>query len=149
MNIALPLFPGTYHGEVLKWTSRLDVLQSLLQILQLSINFALGLLGALDGLRLECLNGLHLSLHVILLGLEGGELLLEVVDDVLVLQEAAVLGKVDSLWLVGEDLDLATGNIVALLECGKGLRSAASEAELGAQIGPVDLRGGRTLSSLC
>ena len=149
VSIALALLASTYHGEVLKWTSGLNVLQCLLKILQLSIDLALGLLGALDGLCLEGLDGLHLSLHVILLWLERGELLLEVVDDVLVLQKAAVLGEVDGLWLFGKDLDLATGDIVALLEGGERLSGAAPEAKLGAQVGPVNLRGGRTLSLPC
>lgn len=43
-------------------------------------------------------------------------MVLDLVDDGLVLQDAAVVGEVDGLGLLGQDLDLAAGVIVALLE---------------------------------
>lgn len=135
----------THHGEVLEWASRLDVLECLLQVPQFRINFALGLFRALHGLGLERLNGLDLPLYIVLLGLESIELLLNVGNDVLVLQETTILGEVDGLGLLGEDLDFAARVIVALLEVGERLGGVASQTELGAQVGPVDLEGSRTL----
>ena len=88
-----------------------------------------------------------MSLHVVLLGLERAELLLQVGDDVLVLQDRLVLREVDGLGLLGELLDLAAGGIVAGLEVLERIRGSASETKLGAQVGPVDLCGGRTLRS--
>ena len=129
-NLGYP--PNTHHSEVLKRPGSLNVLERLLQVLQLRINLALGLLGALHSLGLESLNGLDLSLHIVLLGLESIELLLNVGDDVLVLQDAAVVREVDGLGLLGEDLDLAARVIVALLEVGEGLGGIASEAQFGA-----------------
>jgi hypothetical protein len=41
---------------------------------------------------------------------------LDLVDDSLVLQDTAVVGEIDGLGLLGKDLDLAAGVIVALLE---------------------------------
>lgn len=137
--------PSTYHSEVLEWSGGLNVLKSLLQILQLSVHLALSLLGALDGLSLKSFNSLDLSLHIVLLWLESGELLLDVGDDVLVLQDGAVVLEVDGLGLLGELLDLAARGIVALLEGGQGVGSASLEAELGAQVGPVDLESGGSL----
>lgn len=135
----------THHSEVFEWASRLNVLESLLQVPQFRINLALGLFRALHGLSLECLNGLDLPLDIVLLWLESIELLLDVGNDVLVLQEAAVLGEVDGLGLLGEDLDLAARVIVALLEVGERLGGVASQTELAAQVGPVDFEGSRTL----
>lgn len=135
----------TYHGELVEWSSGLDVCKSLLQVLQLSIDLALGLLGAFHSLCLESLNGLDLSLDVVLLWLESVELLLNVVDDVLVLQDAAVLGEVDGLGLLGKDLNAAARIVVALLEVGERGGGVASETEFGAKVGPVDFEGCRTL----
>lgn len=137
--------PDTYHSEILEWPSRLDVLEGLLQIPQLRIDLALGLFRALHGLGLESLNGLDLPLNIVLLGLESSKLLLNIGDDVLVLQDAAVLGEVDGLGLLGESLDLAARVIVPLLEVAEGGSSLASQAKFGAQVGPVDLEGSRTL----
>ena len=53
--------------------------------------------------------------------------------------------EVDFLGLLGEDLDLAARVVVALLEGGESLGGAAFEAELGAQVRPVDLEGGGAL----
>lgn len=146
---AFMAMPKTYHGELVEWTSGLDVCQSLLQILQLSVDLALGLLGTLHGLRLECLNGLDLSLDIVLLWLESVELLLDVVDHVLVLEDAAVLGEVDGLGLLGKDLDAAARIVVALLEVGERGGGVASETEFGAKVGPVDFEGCRTLRRKC
>lgn len=136
---------NTYHSEVLEWTSRLNVLESLLQVLQLCIDLALGLLCALHSLGLESLDGLDLPLDIVFLGLETVELLLNVGDDILVLQHAAVVREVDGLGLLRQDLDLAARVIVALLEVGEGICRVASQAEFGAKVGPVDLEGSRTL----
>jgi hypothetical protein len=138
----------THHCELVEWTSGLDVLQRLVQVLQLCVDLALGLLGALDGLGLECLNSLDLPLHVVLLWLERAELLLNVVDHVLVLEDAAVLREVDRLRLVGKHLNPAARVIVALLEVGERGGGLASEAEFGTKVGPVDLGRGRTLCCL-
>ncbi len=135
----------TYHSQVLKRPCRLDILQRLLQVLQLSIHLALRRLRALHGLRLERINSLQLALYIVLLGLEGTELLLDIVDDGAVLQDGAVVRKVDFLRLFGEELDFAARVVIALLEGGEGLGGAASEAELVAQVCPVDLEGGGAL----
>jgi hypothetical protein len=118
----------TYHSQVGKWPGLLDVLQGLLQIAQLLVHNALGLFGALDGLRLECLDCLNLSADIVCLGLESVELLLNVVDDGLVLEDAAVVLEVDGLRLLGEDGDFAARIVVALLEGLKGSSSIAFEA---------------------
>ena len=89
----------TYHSEILKWSRSLNVLQSLLQILQLQVHTTLGLLCVLDSLSLESLNGLDLPSYIICDWLEGAEMLLELVDDGLVLEEAAVVCEVDLLGL--------------------------------------------------
>lgn len=56
------------------------------------------------------------------------------------------MGEVDLLGLLGQDLDLAARIIVALLEGLEGLGGGATEAEFGAQVGPVDLGGGAALN---
>ena len=135
----------THNSEVLEGPGSLDVLKSLLKVLELSVDLELGLLGALDSLGLVGLDGLDLAVDVVLLDLEGVELLLDVVDDGGVLQDGAVVGEVDLLGLLGQNLDLAARIIVALLEGLEGLGGGATEAEFGAQVGPVDLGGGAAL----
>lgn len=129
----------TYHSEVLERPSALNVLQGSLEVLQLCVDLALGLLGALHSLRLESLDALDLALDVVLLHLEAAHLLLDVVDDGLVLEDAAVVAEVDRLRLLGEDLDPAAGVVMALLEGLEGLSGAATEAELLGQCSPIEL----------
>lgn len=133
----------TYHSELVEWSGRFNVRQSLFQVLQLSVDLSLGLLGALHGLSLESFNSLDLSLNIVLLRLESVELLLDIGDDVLVLQDLAVMREIDCLSLLGKDLDAAARIVVALLEVGKGSGSVTSEAELRPKVGPVDLEGSR------
>lgn len=135
----------THHSEVLEGPGSLDVLQRLVKVLQLSVDLGLGLLSALHGLGLVGLDGLDLATDVVLLDLEAVELLLDVVDDGGVLEDGAVVGEIDLLGLLGQDLNLAARVVVALLEGLKGLGGGATEAEFGAQVGPVDLGGGAAL----
>lgn len=118
----------THHSQVSEWPGLFNVLQSLLQIAQFLVYDALGLLGALDSLRFECLNRLDLPAYIVCLGLESVELLLDVVDDGLVLEDAAVVLEVDGLRLLGKDGDFAARVVVALLEGLKGSSSVAFEA---------------------
>lgn len=85
----------TYHSELLKRPSSLDILERSLEILQLEVDLLLGALGILDGLDLESLDSLELARDVVLGGLEGGEALLDFVDDGLVLEHGAVVREVD------------------------------------------------------
>lgn len=135
----------TYNGEILKRPSLLNVLQRLLQILQLLINHGLGLLCALHSLGLECLDGLNLARDVVGGGLESLELLLDVVDDGRVLQHGAVVGEVDRLRLLRQNSHLAARIVVALLEGREGGRRLALQAQLRADLGPVELEGGAAL----
>jgi hypothetical protein len=106
----------TYHSKILKWSGLFNVLESLLQISQLLIDYTLSLFCALDGLGLECLNRLNLPIHVVCLWLETIEALLDLVDDSSVLEDRSIVAEVDGLRLFREDGDLAARIIVALLE---------------------------------
>lgn len=129
----------TYDGEVLEGSGLLNVLQGGGEVLELQVDGLLGSLGILDGLGLEGLNGLELSGHVIGDGLEGAEPLLDLVDDGLVLEDGSVGGEVDGGGLLGEDLELAAGVLVALLEGLEGGDGLATEAERAGDLGPVKL----------
>ena len=72
-------------------------------------------------------------------------MVLDLVNDGLVLQDAAVVGKVDGLGLLGQDLNLAAGVVVALLEGLQRGGGLAAEAEGGRDLGPVDLKCGAAL----
>jgi hypothetical protein len=135
----------TYDSQVGEWPGILDVLQCLLEVAQLLVHDGLGLLGALHGLGLESLNGLDLASYIVCLGLEGVELLLDVVDDGLVLEDAAVVAEVDVLGLLGEDGDFAARIVVALLEGLEGGGGLALEAQLRAELRPVELEGSAAL----
>jgi hypothetical protein len=140
------MFPTcTHHSQVREWPGVLDVLQGLVQVAELLVHDALGLLGALESLCLEGLNGLDLPAHIVGLGLELAELLLDVVDNGLVLEDAAVVLEIDGLRLLGEDGDLAARVVVALLELLESGSSVALEAQLRADLCPVKLEGGASL----
>lgn len=126
-------------GELLPGSRALDVVQGLLQALQLNLDLGLCLLGVLDGDLLEALDGLDLLAHVVGFGLERLEVLLDLVDDGRVREHAAVVAEVDRRGLLRQDLHPASGVVVSLLEVGQGRRRAASEAELGADLAPVEL----------
>ena len=121
---------NTHHSELLERSRTLNILQRLLQILQLSIDLALGLLSALHSLRLKRLNGLDLSVHIILLDLKAVHILLELSDDVLVLEGIAIVGEVDSLWHLLKLGNSAARVVIPLLEVGEGVGCSSSEAEL-------------------
>jgi hypothetical protein len=57
----------------------------------------------------------------------------------------AVVCEVDGLGLLGQNLHSAAGVVVALLEGSERRCGVTTEAEFGAKVGPVDLKGGRTL----
>jgi hypothetical protein len=135
----------THDSEVLERTSSLDVLKSLLEVNQLRVDLALSLLSVLNSLGLESIDSLELAGNVVRGGLEVLEVVLDLVDDGLVLQHLAVVGEVDRLRLLGEDLDLAAGVVVALLEGLKRGGGLAAEAEGGGHLCPVDLESGAAL----
>lgn len=72
-------------------------------------------------------------------------MVLDLVDDGLVLEDVAVVREVNGLGLLGQDLDLAAGVIVALLEGLERSGGLAAEAERGGHLGPVDLESGAAL----
>ena len=135
----------THHCELIERPGILDVLQRLLQILQLLIHNALGLLGTLQRLGLESLNCLDLPCHIDSLGLEVVESLLDLIHNGGVFQDAAVVGEVDSLRLLAEHEDLPARIIVALLEGLEGSGSVSFETKLGRELGPVELESGAAL----
>jgi hypothetical protein len=136
---------STYHSELVERPGLLDVLQRLREVLQLEVDLLLGSLGILDGLDLEGLDGLELAREVVGRGLELLEALLNLVDNGLVLQDAAVVGEVDGGSLLGQQLDLAAGVLVALLESLEGGDRLTTQAEGGGHFGPVELEGGASL----
>jgi len=106
----------TYHSEILERPGLLDVLQSLVQVLQFLINHTLRLLSTLNSLGLESLNGLHLPFNIIGCWLECLELFLDIVYDSAVLEDAAVVLEVDCLGVFRELLDLPARVVVAFFK---------------------------------
>ena len=135
----------TYDSELVEGTGSLDVLQGLLEVDKLSLNLALGLLGVLDGLGLEGIDGLQLAGDIVGSGLEVLEVVLDLVDNSLVLEGLAVVGAVNGLGLLGQDLDLAAGVVVALLESLQGGGGLAAQTQRAGHLGPVDLESGAAL----
>jgi hypothetical protein len=126
-------------GELVEGTGLLDVAQGLLKILELEINLLLGGLGVLNGLDLEGLDGLELAVQVVGGGLEGVETLLDLVNDGSVLEDRAVVGKVDGGRLLLQQLQLAAHVVVALFEGLQAGHRLAAQAERRRDLGPVDL----------
>lgn len=135
----------THHREVFKRPSTFNVFQRLLQILQLCIYLALRLLRALHCLSFESLNGLDLPAHIVFLDMETVDLLFHLGDDVLVLENRAIVGEVHGLRLLRELLHPSAGIVVALLESLQGSSCAALETEFGGQGSPVNFHGGVAL----
>jgi hypothetical protein len=139
--------PGgkTYNSEVLERPGGLDVLEGGGEVLELEVDGLLGGLGVLDGLDLEGVDGLELAAHVVGGRLELAEALLDLVDDGLVLERGAVGGEVDGGGLLREQLDLAAGILVALLEGLEGGDGLAAEAQRAGDLGPVELESSASL----
>ena len=135
----------TYNGEIVKRPCLLNVLQRLLQIAQFLVDQALRFLGALHSLGLKGLDGLDLSVHIVRLGLERAEALLDLVDDGRVLEYRAVVSEVDLLRLLLQYVDFAARVVVALLERLERGSSLAAQTELRANLCPVELEGGGAL----
>lgn len=72
-------------------------------------------------------------------------MVLNFVDDGLVLQDLAVVGKVDGLGLLGENGDLAASIVIALLEGLERRSGLAAKAKRVGHFGPVELESGATL----
>jgi hypothetical protein len=135
----------TYNSEVLERPGGLDVLEGGGEVLELEVDGLLGGLGVLDGLDLEGVDGLELAAHVVGGRLELAEALLDLVDDGLVLERGAVGGEVDGGGLLREQLDLAAGILVALLEGLEGGDGLAAEAQRAGDLGPVELESSASL----
>lgn len=134
-----PINATTYNSEVLERPGSLNVLERLLEVLEGHVDLVLGSFGVLDGLNLEGVDGLELARDVVGGGLEGGEALLDLVDDGLVLEDGAVVGKVDLGRLLGQLLNLAPHVVVALLESLERGGRLATETQGRGDLGPVDL----------
>lgn len=76
-------------------------------------------------------------------------MLLNLVDDGLVLEDAAVVREVYLLWLLGEDGDAAAGILIALLKGKEGGGGLASESKGGGDCGPVELECCASLKREC
>lgn len=142
-NIIIPSI--TYHGEVLERPGGLNVVQGLLQVNQLGLDLALGLLSVLHSLGLKGIDGLELTGNIVGGRLEVLELSLDVIDDGLVLQGVAVVVEVDGLGLLGKNLELAARIVVTLLEALESGGRLAAEAERAGHLGPVDFESGTAL----
>lgn len=141
----MPAKKNTYHREFVEWPGSLNVLKGLFQATQLRLNLALSLLSVLDSLSLKGINSLQLTANIISSGLEVLEVGLDLVDNSLILQDLAVVAEVDGLREFRQDLDLATGVIVTLLERLQGSGGLPAEAKGGGDLGPVNLESGAAL----
>lgn len=128
-------------GELVKGSGGLNVGEGGLKVSELLLDGGGGLLSVGESLGLKGLDGLELLGDVVGDGLEvlvGG---LDLVDNVLVLEGAAVGGEVDLGGLGGEVEELLAGLVIALAEGVEGGDGGASESEGGDNLGPVDLDG--------
>ena len=132
--------PGcTYHSEILERSRGLDIFQRFLQILQLQIDTSLRFLGILHSLCLKSLNRLDLPSKIVSRWFECAEVLLNLVHDGLVLQNGAVVCKVDLGWLFGQQLNPTAGILIALLEGLEGGGGLTSQAKGAGYFRPVEL----------
>jgi hypothetical protein len=133
------------NGELVERSGTLNVLESLCELPQLSINLNLRLLSILDSLSLEGLDALELGLEINGVWLEGVERGLDLVNNGLVLEDVAVLREIEGCWELFELGELPAGVFVALLEGREGGGSVALEAEGGGHLSPFNFESGATL----
>jgi hypothetical protein len=136
------------HRNLIPPSRTLNISQCLLPTPQLNLDLALRLLGIPHRHLFESLDLPDLLGHIICLGLEALEVLLNLVDDSCVLEQGAIVAEVDSGGLIGQDLDPAAGVIVALLEVRERGCGGAAEGELGWELGPVEFGCGSGLGSV-
>lgn len=142
VNLGLDLRSGLVqvsHGELVEWSSRLNVVQSLLQSLELSNNALLGGLSVLHSLGLKSLNGLNLLGNVVSHGLECLVGLLNLVHNRLVLKGRTVVSKVDLLVGLVQVQNLLLGLIVSLSECQQRGTGVTSQSQGRNDLRPVEL----------
>ena len=128
----------TYHSQLINRPRLLDIPQSPVQIGQLPIDDRLRLLRALHRRRLKRFDGLDLPPDIVRRRLVRPHLPLNLIHDGLVVEDAAVVLKVDRLRLLRQHRDFAAGVVIALLEGRERGRSCALEAQLRRQSRPVD-----------
>jgi hypothetical protein len=87
---------------------------------------------------LERFNAPDLLVHIVGFRLERLEVLLDLVDDLGVVEDGAVLLEVDGGGLLLQLLETAAGVVVAFLEVGEGGGRCAAEGELGWEFRPVE-----------
>jgi hypothetical protein len=126
------------HRNLIPLPRPLNITQRLLQLLQLHLDLALGLLGILHGDLLERLDALDLLVDIVGFRLERLEVLLDLVDDLGVVEDGAVLLEVDGGGLLLQLLQAAAGVVVAFLEVGEGGGGGAAKGQLGGQFCPVE-----------
>lgn len=131
-------------GKLVERSGGLNVLQSLFQVGQFLLDKLSGFLSILQSLSLESLNGLNLLGDVVRNGLEGLESGFDLVNDILVLQNAAVVSKVDLTCSRRQFEELLAGIVITLAESLKGRHGGTSETEGRNDLGPIDLNS-RTL----
>lgn len=122
-------FDDLINSGILPSSSTLNIAQGLFKTPQLHLYLALGLLGILQSDLLETLNCFHLLADIVRLGLESLVVLLDLVDHLGVLQDAAVMLKLNRLRLVLQLQHSSSGIIVSLLEVRKSGCSLAAEVE--------------------
>lgn len=127
-----------FESQLVKRSRRLDVVKSLLQVVEFSNNFFLRGPGAFQGLCLKCFNGLQLLGNVISHRLEALECRLNLVNDLLVLEHRPVVGKVDLGRLAGEVKRLFLCIVVSLAERLQRASSGSREAQRRNDFGPVE-----------
>lgn len=129
------------QGELVKGSGGLNVGEGGLEVGELLLDGLGGLLGVGQSLGFESLDGLELLGDVVGDGREvlvGG---LDLVDNVLVLQGGAVVGKVNLGRLRTKIQQLLASLVVSLAESLERGNGRASESEGGDNLGPVDLGG--------
>jgi hypothetical protein len=126
------------EGEVLEWSSLLDVGQRFLELLELNVDLRSGFLSLLNGLGLERLDGFHVGARVVSNRLELFKCLCGLIDDGGVLEDRAVVVKVDSRRL-GESLVVKTlGFGMAFAEGLERSDGLLAQTKGGVQTGKVD-----------
>jgi len=93
-------------------------------------------------LGLDSLDGLDLGLDIVGGGLEGGESLLDLINDGLVLEDLAVVSEINGSLLLLEISQDAASLLVALAEGAQSGNGLGLETEGGGQLGPVDVSSG-------
>lgn len=117
------------HGQLVKWSGRLNVLQGFLELLDFLQHRFFGQFGVLNRLLFKEINGLQRLADIVGGRLERRHSLLDLVNNLLVLQHQTVVVKINGMGFLLQSQVLLLSLIVSLFESSQGRGGRSSQSQ--------------------